>query len=128
MIPSVFSYRAKVDRVIDGDTIVMMIDLGFHMTAKVSIRLYGVDTPELRSRDAKEKEAARNARAFTEVWCNEAVGNPKPSDEWADWPFVVTTSKSDSFGRWLGYVWSVRTGAELNQAIIDAGYPVRAGK
>lgn len=122
MIPGIFNYRARVDRVIDGDTIVMQIDLGFHMTAKVSVRLLDVDTPELRSQDPDERQRAQFAKAFTDVWCNEAMGNPRTTDPWAEWPFVISTSKADSFGRWLGRVWSLRTGLQLNEAIIEAGH------
>jgi len=124
VIPSIFNYRARVDRVVDGDTIIMQIDLGFHMTAKVSVRLLGVDTPELRSKDPEERQRAQFARSFTDVWCNEAVGNPKITDPWVEWPFVISTSKADSFGRWLGRVWSLRTGEQLNEAIVAAGYSV----
>lgn len=124
MIPNIFNYRARVDRVVDGDTLIMQIDLGFHITAKVSVRLLNVDTPELRSKDPDERQRAQSARAFTNVWCNESVRNPRIADPWAEWPFVITTQKADSFGRWLGRVWSVKTGEQLNEAIVAAGYSV----
>jgi micrococcal nuclease len=124
MTPEPFTYRARVERVVDGDTLIMQIDLGFHMTAKVSVRLLGVDTPELRGGTDESKQRARNAKAFTDVWCNEAVGLPAPADEWAEWPFRVTTSKGDSFGRWLGRVYAVRTGDELSAALVDSGHGI----
>jgi len=119
--PQPFTYRARVDRVIDGDTLVMQIDLGFHMTAKVSVRLLGVDTPELRGGTEESKQRARDAKSFVSLWCNEAMAHAVPADEW---PFVVTTAKGDSFGRWLGRVYVVRTGEELSQALLDNGHAV----
>jgi len=124
MIPEPFNYRADVERVIDGDTLVMKIDLGFHMTAKVSVRLLGVDTPELRGGTSESKSRARIAKSFVSTWVETSIGLPKPSDEWAEWPFVVTTSKGDSFGRWLGRVYAVRTGEDLTQEILGAGHGV----
>ena len=51
-----YEYNCKIVRVIDGDSILIDIDLGFsHWIHNESIRLYGVDTPECRTRDAKEK-------------------------------------------------------------------------
>ena len=52
-----YSYKAKLIRVIDGDTIDAMIDLGFDTWVKKRIRLYGINTPETRTRDLEEKKA-----------------------------------------------------------------------
>ena len=52
-----YEYKVKVVRVIDGDTIDVDIDLGFNTTlTKKRIRLYGMDTPESRTRDKEEKQ------------------------------------------------------------------------
>ena len=51
-----YEYRCRIDRVVDGDTVDVDIDLGFGVWMKKQrIRLYGVDTPESRTRDAEEK-------------------------------------------------------------------------
>ena len=58
-----YDYKAKVDRVVDGDTIDCTIDLGFKTWKKVRVRLEGINTPESRTRDLEEKErglAAKN--------------------------------------------------------------------
>jgi len=49
-------YKAKIKRIVDGDTVDVDIDLGFDMIlSKQRIRLYGIDTPESRTRDKEEK-------------------------------------------------------------------------
>ena len=50
-----YHYKCTLDRVVDGDTIDAIIDLGFNITIKKRIRLYGIDAPETRTRDKVEK-------------------------------------------------------------------------
>ena len=50
-----YTYKAKLDRVIDGDTIDALIDLGFDVSIKKRIRFLGINTPESRTRDLEEK-------------------------------------------------------------------------
>ena len=50
-----YTYKAKLDRIIDGDTVDAHIDLGFDITIHKRIRLAGIDTPESRTRDLEEK-------------------------------------------------------------------------
>ena len=52
-----YVYNAKLVRVIDGDTIDAVIDLGFDVWVKKRVRLYGINTPETRTRDLSEKQA-----------------------------------------------------------------------
>ena len=58
-----YEYRATVDRVVDGDTIDFTIDLGFDIKIKERCRLYGVDTPEVRTRNKAEKKRGLAAKA-----------------------------------------------------------------
>ena len=51
-----FEYNAKVIRVVDGDTIDAMVDLGFSTFKKVRIRMHGINAPESRTRDLEEKK------------------------------------------------------------------------
>jgi micrococcal nuclease len=62
-----YEYNCKIVRVVDGDTVDVDIDLGFD-TWKCGerIRLYGIDTPECRTRDAEEKAAGLLAKDFVE--------------------------------------------------------------
>ena len=50
-----YTYKAKLDRVIDGDTIDVKIDLGFDIQIKKRVRFAGINTPESRTRDLEEK-------------------------------------------------------------------------
>jgi micrococcal nuclease len=53
-----YEYRAKVVRVIDGDTIDLRVELGFHISVEDRFRLYGIDTPELNSSDPEVRAKA----------------------------------------------------------------------
>ena len=65
-----YEYRAKVIKVIDGDTIDVDIDLGFCVIlAKQRIRLYGIDTPESRTSDKEEKFYGKISSAFMKDHC-----------------------------------------------------------
>ena len=61
-----YEYRAKCLRVIDGDTIVADIDLGFHTHLKRHVRFATVNTPEIRTRNQKEKARGIKAKVFVE--------------------------------------------------------------
>jgi len=52
-----FTYKAHVVNVVDGDTIDVILDLGFNLKHKIRLRLFGIDTPEIRTKDKKEKAA-----------------------------------------------------------------------
>jgi len=67
-----YEYKASVLRIVDGDTIDVMMDLGFETWVKKRIRLYGINCPETRTRDKKEKKAGLKAKAMTEKMCIDA--------------------------------------------------------
>jgi endonuclease YncB( thermonuclease family) len=88
-----YEYNCKIVRVIDGDSIIIDIDLGFsHWIHGESIRLYGVDTPECRTRDAEEKAAGLLAKEFVEEALH--VGET----------YTLTTKEKGKFGRYLGVI------------------------
>ena len=65
-----YEYKAVVDRVVDGDTIDVTIDLGFSVWKKMRVRMEGINTPESRTRDLEEKKrglAAKYGRALATV-------------------------------------------------------------
>lgn len=59
-----YSYKIELVRVIDGDTIDASVDLGFGLSILRRIRLYGIDTPETRTRDLDEKAAGLKAKEW----------------------------------------------------------------
>lgn len=88
-----YQYRGIVTRVIDGDTVVVDLDLGFKVWLRDQhVRLEGVDTPELRSKDPEEREKARAAKKFVE-------GLLAPGTE-----VVVESKQWDKYGRVLGKI------------------------
>mgnify|MGYP003322274692 CR=1 FL=1 len=65
-----YEYRSKVVKVVDGDTIDVDIDLGFDVIlSKQRIRLYGIDTPECRTRDENEKFYGKLSADFLKKYC-----------------------------------------------------------
>ena len=59
-----YEYGCTVTRVVDGDTIDVILDLGFSIFHKCRVRLYGIDTPESRTRDKDEKARGKIASKF----------------------------------------------------------------
>ena len=66
-------YKAKVRRVVDGDTLDLDIDLGFHITLSERVRLLGIDTPETRTRDLVEKNNGLKSKRFVEEFATGSV-------------------------------------------------------
>ena len=89
-----YVYNAKLDRVVDGDTVDAMIDLGFDTWVFKRIRLLGIDAPETRTRDLVEKEAGFKTKARVE-----ALLGPAGS------PFVLRSEGLDKYGRSLGVIY-----------------------
>lgn len=89
-----YTYRAKVKRVIDGDSVVIDIDLGFDTWIKdQNVRLYGIDTPEVRTKDPLEKKHGKLAKQFVEQVL------PEGSDV-----RITTVKDDDKFGRVLAII------------------------
>tara|TARA_R100000541_G_scaffold11876_2_gene20146 strand:- start:532 stop:933 length:402 start_codon:yes stop_codon:yes gene_type:complete len=88
-----YEYRCKVTRVVDGDTVDVDIDLGFGVWLhKERVRIYGIDTPESRTRDLEEKKYGLAAKEFVKQFVK---GNN----------IILRTEKYDAkgkFGRILG--------------------------
>ena len=107
-----YTYFVKsIDRIVDGDTIDISIDLGFDLTKKERVRLAGIDTPEKRTKDQKEKEMGYQATEFLEMHLMEAT------------KLTVKTEKDGKFGRMLGWLYKSETDTtSINQIMIDKGY------
>ena len=110
-------YTGTVLNVVDGDTIDLMVDLGFSIHHKIRVRLYGVNTPESRTKDAAEKDLGLKAKEFTKDW----LTNHKTV-------FIKTVvDKNEKYGRVLAEIYSDGdisnpATACLNKDIIGAGY------
>lgn len=110
-------YKAKFISVVDGDTMDLMVDLGFDIHHKIRVRLYGVNTPESRTKDLAEKTLGLKAKDYTKEWFHnhEVV-------------FVKTVlDKNEKYGRVLAEIYSSADIADpktacLNKDIIGSGY------
>lgn len=100
----------KIDRIVDGDTIDVIIDLGFSVTTKQRIRLNGIDTPEANSKNEVERILAIEAKAFVTQWMVEHQN------------LKIRTIKDDKYGRMLGEVFSIDNLVSLNEQMIRLGY------
>ena len=88
-----YEYRCKIVKIIDGDTVDVDIDLGFGVWMhKERIRLYGIDTPESRTRDLDEKKYGLIAKGWIEKFM--PVGSMQS--------LITQKVKSGKFGRILG--------------------------
>ncbi len=109
-----YIYRIKsVGRVVDGDTIDADIDLGFDISLTKRIRLAGIDTPESRTKDLKEKELGIDAKN----WLKHRLEGAKD--------IIIRTELPDStekYGRIIGHLYINGEDASLNNQMITEGY------
>ena len=91
---NLYLYKAKLDRVIDGDTVDAMIDLGFNTWVHKRIRLLGIDAPETRTRDLEEKAAGLQTKERLTSLLEASEGE-----------FVVESHGVGKYGRCLGTLW-----------------------
>ena len=108
-----YKYRAKLLRVVDGDTADVMIDLGFNTWAKKRLRFKGVDTWEKRTRDLEEKKRGIAASEFT-----------KEHLELNDGEFIIQSFGTGKYGRVLAEIFVKLNGEEtsLNKLLIENGH------
>ena len=113
-----YEYHAKVINVVDGDTIVVDIDLGFNVVlSNQSVRLLGVDTPESRTSDKIEKVFGLASKEYAK----EFVENCKKQ-------IILRTHKSDDsekFGRLLGEIINPESKEVLNNSRVEEGFAVK---
>lgn len=96
-----YDYKVEsVVRVVDGDTVIVGIDVGFYLTTVQHVRLLGVDTPE------RGQTGYRECTEFTRAWLQ------KHPDT------MIHTIKTDAFGRWLGRITEISTGIDLSDEIL----------
>ena len=115
---SCYNFRVtKVNRVVDGDTIDVTIDLGFDLTKKERVRIAGVDTPEKRTRDKEEKVLGIDATN----WLKQKLeGVIKSSDD-----LVIRTELVGGVGKYvslLGWLYIGDSNLSINEQMIQLGY------
>lgn len=120
-----WEYRARLDRIVDGDTIEITADTGFGGTQSMSLRFLGINTPEVKG---KTREEGLKAKQFIKDWLTQAYIKAENSK----WPLIIETvqdnksdtDKKDSFRRYLVTVYRMQDVVSLNQALLDSGNAV----
>jgi len=111
-----YEYKVEIDRVLDGDTVDVNINLGFGIIlSKKRVRLYGIDTPESRTRDKEEKVRGLLSKSFLQVQC--PVGSS----------VILISHDIGKFGRILGELFEYNKREDnisINQLLCDQGFAV----
>jgi len=108
-----YEYKAVVDRIIDGDTLDADIWLGFDVVLpKQRIRLWGIDTPESRTRNKEEKVRGLLSKAYLIALA--PVGST----------LRLQSRDKGKFGRILGVIFAGADETSINQRMCDSGYAV----
>jgi micrococcal nuclease len=109
-----YEYFVKeVKNVVDGDTIDVIIDLGFDILFSSRVRLAGIDTPESRTKDKAEKVLGLESKEYLKKYIKDAKS------------VVIKTEKMNStekFGRILGWIYINGDTESLNDKMINDGY------
>jgi endonuclease YncB( thermonuclease family) len=109
-----YEYKVEIDRVVDGDTVDVVIDLGFQIYINERVRLEGIDAPEVRTRDWVEKE-----KGFVSMeWLQDRFIDAED----AGVPIILRTTKYDprgKFGRCIGTLYINEV--NINEEMLDKG-------
>jgi micrococcal nuclease len=109
-----YEYRVKnVTKIVDGDTIDVVIDLGFDISFSSRVRLAGIDTPESRTKDLKEKALGLESKEYLKKKLDAATN------------IVIRTEKvnsSEKYGRILAWLYVDGETKSVNHEMIEKGY------
>ena len=109
-----YTYRiTKINRIVDGDTVDITIDLGFDIHYKTRVRMYGINAPESRTRDLEEKKRGLAAKDRLTELLNPIVGEVT---------IRTTKDKTGKFGRLLGELFVGEV--NINEQLIKEGHGV----
>ena len=115
---SCYNFRVvSIDKVVDGDTIDVTIDLGFDLSKKERVRVAGIDTPEKRTRNLEEKALGLDATA----WIKEHLEGAINGDD----DLIIRTELDGGvgkYGRLLGWLYIGDSDLSLNEQMITEGY------
>lgn len=109
-----YEYRAKVIDVYDGDTLTAQVDLGFHATMTIKVRLLGINAPEVRGET--KPEGLKSKQFLSDLVLNKSV--------------VIFTrkDKQEKYGRWLGEIFLQELDSEelvnVNKKMVNNGFAI----
>ena len=105
-----YQYKIKeINKIVDGDTIDVTIDLGFGISSKQRVRLKGVDAAETRTLDLVEKKRGLQAK----LWLERELSH---EGEW-----IIETHKEDKYGRILGILYLSGDPVTINERMLNEG-------
>lgn len=113
-----YEYKGKLDRVVDGDTIDVIIDVGFKITTNQRIRLARIDTPEIYRvpHDSEEYQKGIQAKSYVDKRMKENDGK-----------FTIQTSKlTGKYGRYIGEIFFGDSDISLNDELLQQGLATKA--
>ena len=114
---SCYNFRVvSIDRVVDGDTIDVSIDLGFDLIKKERVRIAGIDTPEKRTRDLEEKALGIDATNWMKKNLEDTIAG---DDELTIRTELV--GGMGKYGRLLGWLYVGESDISLNEIMIEQG-------
>ena len=107
-----YKYKIKeITKVYDGDTITVILDLGFGITKKQIIRLYGINTPELRGEERPQGLEAKQALLDL-------------IEKYPDFYIQTIKDRTGKYGRMLGILRIPDTDLSINQILVETGFAV----
>jgi micrococcal nuclease len=111
-----YEYQVKsIDHIVDGDTFDCTLDLGFNISHKIRVRMYGINTPESRTRDLEEKARGLKSKERLVELLEQYEGD-----------LILATKEKGKYGRYLGIV-LVDDGehrVDINRLLVTEGYAV----
>lgn len=107
-----YSYRGNVTKVIDGDTIDVDVDLGFHVTLNMRLRLYGINAPEMKGETI---EAGKASRAWLDA---------KLAADNYEVDILTIKDKREKYGRYLAKVYTRQSARSVNELSVEHGMSV----
>jgi len=113
---NMYEYSAEVLRVVDGDTVDVLIDCGFSTFRKERVRLHGIDAPESRTRDKEEKVRGLAAKARLQ----ELIKNTSKKVT-----IKTELDKKGKYGRILGVIWDKEKKKNFNMMLVSEGHAVK---
>ena len=116
-----YEYKVRsIDHIVDGDTFDCTLDLGFNISHKIRVRMYGINTPESRTRDLEEKKRGLASKQRLTQLLNVGTNS--------DVNLVLQTKEKGKYGRYLGIILREREDDDerlnINERLVTEGFAV----